>query len=71
MTAVMRVPVGAANGKLEIGTPQVAAEAPMVVNRTGFDVSRDGQRLLVNVRKPTADLAPMTLVVNWLAGRGR
>jgi hypothetical protein len=35
---------------------------------TGFSVTADGQRFLMNVRTEEKQSAPVTIVINWAAG---
>jgi serine/threonine protein kinase/Tol biopolymer transport system component len=72
---LMAVPIKAGETALEVGTP-TRLFAPRVLNgpvaavgfRAQYDVTRDGQRFLLNV--PAEDAAPpsITVVVNWPAG---
>ena len=65
---LMSVPLTARDGWLEPGEPQVLFQTRIVQPRLvlfQYDVTRDGQRFLIN-SLPRADAAaPLTLLVNW------
>ena len=52
--------------EIEVGTPQRLFHAASPGIGTSFDVSSDGQRLLVNHSEEETQ-APLQLVTNWLA----
>jgi hypothetical protein len=52
--------------EIEVGTPQGLFHAASPGIGTSFDVSSDGQRLLVNHSEEETQ-APLQLVTNWLA----
>ena len=60
---------------IEVGTAVPLFEARMLngpINGVGFraqyDVTRDGQRFLINVPLEDTASSPITVVVNWTAG---
>ncbi|MGA7078034.1 MAG: protein kinase [Terriglobales bacterium] len=59
-------PVSVKGSEIEVGTPQYLFHAATPGIGTSFDVSADGQRLLVNHAKEQAQ-APLQLVTNWPA----
>ena len=63
---LMAAAVTTNGSRFEVGAVQRLFEVPMVDGYWPYDVSRDGQRFLVN----TLDRAvpPLTIVVNWPAG---
>ena len=62
---VIAVPITLGAG-VEIGTPQELFASPGV---TGYDVSADGKRFLLNVPAGGAEaVPPVTVVLNWTAG---
>ena len=64
----MRVPVSAsADGRFEAGPPEVLFAALPVGPRYFYDISPDGQRLLVNTVLDEAASSSITLVQNWAA----
>jgi Tol biopolymer transport system component len=66
---LMAAAVNGKSGSFEVGTVkplfQTAASAG---TRRAYDISLDGQRFLINTRTQQAASAPITVVVNWLAG---
>ena len=62
----------AVNGRgdsFEIGTVKALFETRAVTGRGApHNVTADGQRFLINVVPGQAGSAPITVVVNWLAG---
>jgi hypothetical protein len=62
-------------GVLTAGVPRQLFPAFLVsatVDRNAWDVTLDGQRFLINQGAGTAQgQAPITVVVNWLAGQDR
>ena len=72
---LMAVSIKASETALEVGTPTTLF-APRVLNgpnsaigfRAQYDVTRDGQRFLLNVPAEDAAPASITVVVNWQAG---
>jgi eukaryotic-like serine/threonine-protein kinase len=64
---VMSVEVRA-GAELEIGTPRPLFQTrilPIVEARNHYDVSADGQRFLVNSRRPEDAMLPINVVVGW------
>jgi hypothetical protein len=57
-------PITLKGADVEIGTQQVLFHASMPGFGTGFDVSPDGQRLLVNLAEGEA-AAPLKIITNW------
>ena len=56
---------------LETGKPHVLFQTrilPQVEARNHYDVTADGQRFIVNSRRPEDALLPITVVVNWRRG---
>lgn len=73
---LMAAPIKASETALEVGTA-VPLFAPRVLNgptspngfRAQYDVTRDGQRFLLNVpAEPDTAPPPITVVLNWTAG---
>jgi eukaryotic-like serine/threonine-protein kinase len=65
---MMAASVKISGASFEAATPQVLFTAP---GASGFAVTRDGQRFLVNVPaggESAASEPPLTIVTNWLAG---
>jgi Tol biopolymer transport system component len=59
------------NGKgssIEVGAVKPLFQTHMVGNRHEYDVSADGQRFLVNSAPEQEASAPITVVLNWIAG---
>ena len=55
----------------EAGKPRVLFQTrilPQVEARNHYDVTADGQRFIVNSRRPEDALLPITVVVNWKRG---
>jgi Tol biopolymer transport system component len=68
-SAIMRIPVDGRGDGFEVGTPQQIAQIQMpALVRSTFDVTADGERLLIARMLASDDAPPVTLVVNWLAG---
>jgi Tol biopolymer transport system component len=71
---IMSVDVSTNGATFEHGSPRALFEAPVdAVNTTAtnrYDVSADGKRFLVNasIENVNVSTAPITIVVNWLAG---
>ena len=71
----MAVPI-AAESAFTAGVPKALFAAPIwggggTLNVTRYDVTRDGQRFLVNVlmdKEKPEPLGPITVVLNWPAG---
>jgi eukaryotic-like serine/threonine-protein kinase len=68
---MMAVPV-TTGAKFDAGTPvalfQAAPRQPISNNdRCVYDVSRDGQRFLVNTQVKNAETQPMSIILNWPA----
>jgi Tol biopolymer transport system component len=68
---MMGVPV-TTGAKFDSGTPvalfQTTPRQPVSLNELFvYDVSRDGQRFLINTQVKQAEMAPMTIVLNWNA----
>ena len=62
---LMAADVMATGARFDVGGVRPLFEIrPPSVGRAVFDVSRDGQRFLVNT-VAAAQVAPLTLVVNW------
>ena len=58
-------------GRDDIVVGEVKALFPVrwpVATRSPYDVSADGQRILMNVLDDAAGANPITIVVNWTAG---
>jgi len=56
----------------DAGTPaalfQTTPRQPVLVSDLfGYDVSRDGQRFLINTQVKQAESTPMSVVLNWPA----
>jgi eukaryotic-like serine/threonine-protein kinase len=70
--ALIRVAVNGDGAGFEVGETQQIAQLSMPFwVRSTFDVTADGQRILVSrvvQANPTTTTPPITLVVNWLAG---
>jgi eukaryotic-like serine/threonine-protein kinase len=60
--AFMAVPIDLSDRSLRLGEPQQLFSG---ISSFGYDVSADGQRLLVVARKPQAGVQPLTAVLNW------
>ena len=63
---LMAAAVTAKGSRFEVGAVQRLFEVPMVDGYWPYDVSRDGQRFLVNTLE--GEVPPLTIVVNWPAG---
>ena len=50
------------NGKLELGTPTALFSIP---EGAGYDITRDGQRILINKPVGQATTPPITVIQNW------
>ncbi len=59
------VPITVRGDKLEPGAPQKLFNVATVADGFPFDVSADGQRLLLNVPDTDAASAPLNYVLNW------
>ena len=61
---LMAVPVMAQpHGKLEVGAPTpVFLKVPQ---DAGYDITRDGQRILINMPVGQATTPPITIIQNW------
>jgi hypothetical protein len=59
--------------ELTIGTPELLFEVPGFVDTAGisYDVSRDGQRFLVLIRKNEPERTKLNLVQNWFTELNR
>ncbi len=69
-----RLMAAAVNGKgpsFEVGAVKPLFVTPVAGVRSGYDVSADGQRFLINSIPEQAVSAPITVVVNWAAGVGK
>ena len=67
---LMAVPVKTNGNDFEAGNPQPlfdARIAPGVTGATGYSVTRDGQRFLVNARTEESSASPAVVVQNWTA----
>jgi len=64
--ALMAAGVTASGSRFDVGAVQRLFEVPMVDGYWPYDVSRDGQRFLVNTLE--GEVPPLTIVVNWPAG---
>jgi Tol biopolymer transport system component len=56
---------------LEVGAPRALFQTrilPLVEARNNYDVTRDGQRFLVNSRRPEDALLPITVIAPWVSG---
>lgn len=57
--------------RFEAGTPRALFQTrilPLVEARNNYDVTADGQRFLVNSRRPEDASLPVTVVVPWVSG---
>jgi Tol biopolymer transport system component/tRNA A-37 threonylcarbamoyl transferase component Bud32 len=69
---IMAVPVAQKPAGLSFGAPKTlfAVRVPaygVTLSRTGFQVSRDGTRFLVNAVTGGTDRSPITVALNWTA----
>src|SRR4029078_6810588 len=69
---IMAVPVELKPSGLSFGAPKTlfAVRVPaygVTLSRTGFQVSRDGTRFLVNAVTGGTDRSPITVALNWTA----
>jgi Tol biopolymer transport system component len=64
---LMVAAVAVDGARLDVGPVKKLFQARPVTPRYFFDVSPDGQRLLVNTADEPAGSVPLTLVVNWTA----
>jgi Tol biopolymer transport system component len=64
--ALMAARVTASGSRFDVGAVQRLFEVPTVDGYWPYDVSRDGQRFLVNTLEGA--VPPLTIVVNWPAG---
>ena len=69
---LMAAPIRA-GATFDAGAPvvlfQANAKEPVATSeQLMYDVSKDGQRFLINTQVRNADTQPMTVVLNWLAG---
>jgi len=65
---LMAVPVKMNGNNFEAGTPQPLFDAritPAITGATGYSVTRNGQRFLVNVRMEESSASPAVVVQNW------
>ena len=67
--AVMAAEVRARGAQLEIGTPRELFASSDRRGTADFEVSRDGQRFLVNRGADTLSKPVVNMIVNWTAGR--
>jgi serine/threonine protein kinase len=64
---LMSVRVEARSGRVDIGEAKALFDLPKVGQRSTYDVSADGQKILAVTRQDDAGASPLTLVVNWPA----
>jgi hypothetical protein len=56
---------------LQVGAPRVLFETrilPTIEARNNYDVTRDGQRFLVNSRRPEDASLPIAVIAPWVSG---
>ncbi len=65
---VMAVGISETNNELDVGIPQPLFRMALRTEpqRSGFDVTADGQRFLVSTLVDDALSAPITWVLNWM-----
>ena len=54
--------------RLETGPPRALFQTkvlPLIESRNHYDVTPDGQRFIVNSRRPADATAPITVIVGW------
>jgi dipeptidyl aminopeptidase/acylaminoacyl peptidase len=61
---------------LDVGPPSVLFQTPFgrltnITGRNRYDVAPDGQRFLMSVPRGGAESAPITVLLNWVAGMPR
>jgi Tol biopolymer transport system component len=66
-TKMMAVEINGAGANPEPGVPQPLFDVRLGANNPSFDVSKDG-RFLIPTAVEQAAAAPITVVVNWMAG---
>ncbi|HEU5236336.1 MAG TPA: hypothetical protein VFU37_04295, partial [Pyrinomonadaceae bacterium] len=67
---IMAVDIKEDATKFEPGTPKLLFEARMLIppgNPTSYEVSRNGQRFLINTPVEQSSASPLTVVLNWPA----
>ena len=72
---LMAVPVTARAGSIDAGSPRTLFDTGItgsfVDRRNQYVVTRDGTRFLVNVSSNDTNSAPITVILNWDAGRAQ
>jgi eukaryotic-like serine/threonine-protein kinase len=68
LTRLMAVDVRTETDRFDQRTPHVLFDAPFGnIRRNAYVVSPDGRRFLVNARIESAEILPMTVILNWPA----
>jgi hypothetical protein len=72
MTAVRVKAAPGPKPSFDAGTPEPLFDAHMAVSQISrefqYDVTADGKRFLINTKVAASSTAPLTVMVNWLAG---